>query len=351
MKRIAPRLALGVMVLSMLGGGGLLTLNSFNQFDPLRSNFDGSCEPVAGIAGPADLQIDPFTHLAFVSSRNRDAGEKGRGAIHALSIDDPLAEDAWRDRTGGVPELFAPEGVYFYSDGHVRRLFVVNAAANAIELYDVALNGDLTHLESFHERRLTNPNDVVAVGPRAFYVSNDFSVSRDSFLARIEFVTRAATGKLFYFDGGVWKVAAEDLRFASGVNVSPDGRRIYVAETSGGALKIFDREPESGLLALAETVPMDAAVDSINIDRAGTLWIAAHPKPLLLALQKGDSRSRPPSLVIRYDDMPGARGKPAEVYANDGAELSASSSAARLGSTLLIGALYEKKFLICRLAD
>lgn len=351
MKRIAPRLALGVLFLLMLGGGGLLTLNSFNQFDPVRSSFDGSCEPVAGIAGPADLQIDPFTHLAFVSSRNREAGEMARGAIHVLSIDDPLAEDAWRDRTRGVPEIFEPEGVHFYADGNVRRLFVVNAAAKSVELYDVALNGDLKHLETFHERRLTNPNDVVAVGPRSFYVSNDFSVSRDSLLVRIEFITRAATGKLFFFDGRVWKVAAEDLRFASGVNVSPDGRRVYVAETSGGALKIFDREPESGLLTLAETVPMDAAIDSINIDRAGTLWIAAHPKPLLLALQKKDSKSRPPSLVMRYDDMPGAHGRPAAVYANDGAELSASSSAARLGSTLLIGALYEKKFLICRLAD
>lgn len=349
MKRFAYRAAFGVALVLIAGGTGYVTLDSFNQFDQVQSNFDGSCAPVTGIAGPADLQIDPSTHIAFVSSRDRQAGPGARGGIYALSIDDPLAEDAWRDRTAGVPEAFEPEGIHFYSDGKVRRLFVVNSARKSIELYDVAQNGDLRHIESFHERRLTNPNDVVATGPRSFYVSNDFSVGRDSVLARVEFVTRAASGKLFYFDGVIWRVAAENLRFANGVTVSHDGRRLYVAETSGGALKIFDRDPESGNLTLAETVPMGAAVDNINIDRAGTLWIAAHPKPLLLARTARDPEARPPSMVIRYDDLPGAHGKPAEVYVNDGGELSASSAAARLGPTLLIGALYEKKFLICRL--
>jgi len=351
MKRIAPRLVLGVVVLLIAGGTGLATLDSFNQFDRVRSSFDGSCLPVTGIAGPSDMQIDPATHLAFISSYDRLSGDKARGAIYAVSIDDPLAEDAWRDRTGGVPAEFEPLGVYFYSDGAVRRLFVVNGALRSVELYDVAPNGDLTHIETFRERRLTSPNDVVAVGPREFYVSNDFRIDRESLLARIEFLTRAATGTLYYFDGMAWKIAAEDLRFANGVSISNDGRRVYVAETSGGALKIFDREPPTGRLSLAETVPMDAALDNINVDSAGTLWIGAHPKPLLVALHAGDPDIRPPSLVIRYDDLPGARGKPAEIYANDGAEISASSAAARLGSTLLIGALFEKKFLICRLPN
>lgn len=350
MKRIVRSLAFGALLVVVAGGAGFSVLDSFNQFDSVENAFDGSCAPVSGIAGPADLQIDPATRTAFIASYDRRSAEKARGGVFAVSIDDPLAADAWRDRTGGEPAEFEPVGLYFYSDGDTRRLFVANAALQSVELYDVADNGDLTHLETFRERRLTSPNDVVGVGPRAFYVSNDFNVGRHSLLVRIEFLMRAATGRLLYYDGKSWRLAAAGLRFANGVNISNDGRRFYVAETSGQALKIFDRDPASGQLTLVETVPMGAAVDNINVDRSGALWIGAHPKPLLLALDRDKSKPQPPSLVIRYDDLPGARAAPAPVYANDGGELSASSTAARLGSTLLIGALFDKKFLICRLS-
>lgn len=347
MKRIASRLGFSFALLAVAGAVGFVTLDSFNQFDEVKSSFAGSCQPVTGIPGPEDLQIDPATRTAFISSYDRRE-DTGRGGIYAISIDDPLSAE-WRDRTGGAPEEFEPLGLYFYRDAEYRRLFVANGATKSVELYDVLDNGDLVHRETFKERRLTSPNDVVAVGPRDFYVTNDFGAGRDSLLARVEFLTRARSGKLLQFNGMAWKLAAEDLRFANGVAASNDGRRIYVAETAGGALRIYDRDAANGHLTLSETVPMGVAIDNINVDRTGTLWIGAHPKPLILPLYAKNPSIKAPSLVIRYDDMPGVLGKPAEVYANDGAEISASTAAARLGSTLLIGALFEKKFLICQL--
>lgn len=347
MKRFAARLTFSLVLLAIAGAAGVWTLASFGQFTPVQTAFDGKCDPVIGIPGPEDIQIDPASRMAFISSLDRRAKD-GRGGIFVLSVDDPLA-DPWRDRTGGAPEEFEPLGLHLYAEGAIRRLFVVNTARRSVELYDVAANGDLSHLETFTERRLTSPNDVVAVGPRAFYVTNDNRTGRDTFLARFEFLSRARTGTLMHFDGMAWKIAAENLRYANGVNISNDGRRLYIAETAGGALRIYDRELSNGRLTLAATVPMGAAIDNINVDRTGSLWIAAHPKPLMLPLYARREEVKAPSLVIRYDDLPGVMREPAKIYVDDGAGISASSTAARLGPTLLIGGLYEKKFLICRL--
>ncbi len=327
------------------------TLSSFNYSGGAKADFAGACSPVTGIAGPEDLQIAPAKGLAFISSLDRRSG-KGkaeRGAIYAFSLDDPLAEDAWRDRTGGVPERFQPLGLHFYEDGETRRLFVVNAAANAVELFDVADNGDLKHIETFTERRLTSPNDVVGVGPRAFYVTNDADPGRDTPLGQLHFLIRAASGRLMHFDGTIWRLAADGLRFANGVGVSPSGERLYVAETSAAALRIYDRDPETGALRWSRTAPMPAAVDNINVEYNGSLWIGALPKPLALPRYRLDETAKAPSLVIRYDDIAGVTSPPSAVYADNGEEISGSTAAAKSGSTLLIGALFEKKFLICQL--
>ncbi|MFQ5564559.1 MAG: SMP-30/gluconolactonase/LRE family protein [Parvularculaceae bacterium] len=328
----------------------LYTLFSFNYFGRVEHAFEGSCAPVAGVAGPEDLQIDRVRRRAVISSYDRRA-EDARGAIYVFDLDDPLSAEGWRDRTGGAPKDFAPVGLSYYEDGDVRRLFVVNAAAQSVELYDVAENGDLAHLETFAERRLTSPNDVAAVGPRAFYVTNDVEGGRDGPLASLQFLARIGSGRILYFDGVAWRTAAEGLRFANGVGLSPDGARAYATETAGETLLVYDRDIDSGVLHLAETVRMNAAPDNINVDEMGVLWIAAHPKPLAIPRLRRDPKARAPSLVLRYRDAPALGAEAAAIYADEGGELSAASAAARFRETMLIGAVFEDKFLICELPD
>jgi arylesterase/paraoxonase len=240
-------------------------------------------------------------------------------------------------------------GLYLYDDGAAKRLFVVNVATSAIEVYDVGSSGDLVHLETLAERRLTSPNDIVAVGPRSFYVTNDAESGRDSLLARLQFLFRVGSGRVLYYDGIAWRAAAEGLRFANGVAVGRDGARVYVAETAGEAIRIYDRNIETGALRLAKVAPMGAAVDNIDVDRVGALWIGAHPKPLQLPAYARQPDGSAPSLVIRYEDIDGGDARPEKIYTDDGSQISASTVAARLGSTLMIGALLEKKFLICEM--
>lgn len=352
MKRIS--VLFGIAAIALVGASALVlfTLVSFNYFGRVEHNFDGSCTPVAGVAGPEDLQIDRRRRIAFISSFDRRATKKDtRGAIYVFPLDDPLSAEGWRDRTDGAPAAFVPVGLSYYEDANVRRLFVVNAAASSVELYDVKANGDLVHLETFTERRLTSPNDVAAVGPRAFYVTNDVENGRDGPLSALLFLARIGSGRILYFDGTAWRVAAEGLRFANGIALSPDGTRLYAAETSGEALRLYDRNPQNGVLRQSGIVRMKAALDNINVDESGALWIAAHPKPLVIPRIARDAQARAPSLVLRFEDAPPLGGAPRAVYSDDGGELSAATAAARFGDTMLIGALYEDKFLICRLSD
>jgi arylesterase/paraoxonase len=346
-------LALFVLgVVAALGVATYSTLRGFNHFASIESSFDGACTPVSGIAGPEDLQIDVSSRRVFISSFDRRGGgdERARGAIYVFSLDDPLAASGWRDRTGGVPDAFEPLGLYYFSDGAVRRLFVVNDTNKSIELFDVTDSGDLVHLETLSDPRLSSPNNVAAVGPREFYVTNDVEPGRDTMLGRVHFLLRAQSGAVLHYDGTFWRVAADQLRFANGVNRNADATRVYVTETAGHALKIYERDPATGALQLEETVSLSAAPDNINIDQTGALWIAAHPKPLALSGYLRDPARQSPSMVIRYDDSGNAPSHPAEVFTDDGALISASTAADRLGSKLVIGSLLEKKFLICHLA-
>jgi len=336
-----------LVLIALIGGYGYATLRSFNHFETIERSFAGKCAPVAGIAGPEDLQIDAVTGRAFISSLDRRK-EGARGAIHIFDVDDPLSDSAWRDRTGGVPADFQPLGLYFFRQGEIQRLFVVNQANNGVELFDVASDGALTHMETFTERRLTSPNDVVAVGPRAFYVTNDVRSGRDGMLASLHFIMRSASGAVFYMDGSVWRVALEGLHFANGVNISPDGLTLYVAETAANAINFYDRDADNGRLELLKSIKLAASPDNINVDEIGAVWIGALPKPLLVPRHGRNPGIAAPSEIIRISSVGGA---PEVIYRDDGGEISASTSAARIGSTLLIGSLFEKKFLICNLSS
>lgn len=323
------------------------TLRAFNHFDTVERSFAGKCEPVNGLPGPEDIQVDEKGERAFISSLDRSKSE-ARGSVHVFAINDPLDADGWRDRTGGVPEDFRPLGLYYYTDESYSRLFVVNDANSAVELFDVAENGDLTHLRTMTERRMTSPNDVVAVGPTSFFVSNDIQAGRSGSVGTFLFLTRAAAGSILYSDGSAWRVAAEGLHFANGVAVSPDQNTLYVAETLGGAVQIFDRPGGGRLQNVGAFRVGEASPDNINVDESGHLWVGAIPKILsMLSLRSGGDATAP-SQIIRIDPVAGTMDP---IYRDDGGEISGATSAARLGDKLLIGAVYGETFLICDLAN
>jgi len=335
-----------ILVFIILTGVVTTIFYSFNGFDQVDDSFGVACAQVAGLAGPEDIQVDKVRGRAFISSLDRrDAN--ARGGIHLFDPLNPLTSAGWRDLTMGTPENFQPLGMDYYRDDEVERLFVVNQANAAVEMFGVAADGGLIHLETFSNARMTSPNNVVAVGRRSFYVTNDVKPGRMSWLAEAHFTFRIPSGEVIFMDGIDWRVVADGLRFANGLALSAEGDRLYVSETAGGAVRVFKRDIKTGDLASDDKIRLDFSPDNLTIDEAGDLWIAGLPKPLTLPHHRADSSALAPSEILRYRDGEGAKTS----YRDDGSMLSAASVAARFGEKVLIGAIYEEKFLICDLPE
>ena len=332
------------ILLLLTAAGGLGVLYSFNHFSEISPVSPGRCTPLSGIAGPSDIRTDPLRNLAFVTSQDRRAPD-ARGGIHVFDLSDPLSQNGWRDRTMGVPHDFEPLGLDYFEDDEVRRLFVVNGANNAVEMFDVDDDNDLVHVATFSERRLTSPNSVSAVGRRSFYVTNDVRAGRDSLVGKAQFLFRGRTGDVFFVDGAAWRLVASGLRFANGVDVSPEGDKLVVAESSAGQIRVFDRDPETNAVRFDRVIKMKAAPDNLTFDRFGDLWVGAMPKPLAAPRLAIDEGALAPSEVSQ---VKGLRDVTA-VFRSDGEDISASTIGARAGDKLLIGAAYDDKFLLCEL--
>jgi arylesterase / paraoxonase len=131
--------------------------------------------------------------------------------------------------------------------------------------------------------------------------------------------------------------------------MSPDGARIYVAETSGNRISVFARNAASGDLSFVEHLELGSAADNINVDADGSVWIAAHAKVLALGMHFGDASRRAPTQLFRY--LPGAKGdaRLTEVYLDSGEAISAGSVGAAFNKQLLIGSITDRKILRCQL--
>jgi arylesterase / paraoxonase len=348
-----------------LGGGlilaaGLVGYSAWrlNIFQPLEPGPVIICEAVVGVAGPEDMEANASGDLVYVSSldrqlqlknRHTDDGEV-RGVIMGFDMEDPLLSSNWRDRTGGLPLQFEPLGISLYEAGDYRRLFVINGHDNSVLLYDIADNGDLLLVERFTEPRLTSPNDIIAIGPREFYVSNDLAVGRNSLLGQAQFLVGWGGGEIYYFDGNSWGRAASGLKFANGLAITNESKRLIVAETAGKALSLYDRDPDNGILTLVRRVPLETFPDNFSWREDGSLIIGAHPKPFTLSAHIAIPLSqKAPSqiMALRFDDSGDIVGDPVLLYQNDGSELSAATVAVRINNRTIIGALMDNKFLLC----
>ena len=65
-------------------------------------------------------------------------------------------------------------------------------------------------------------NDVVAVGPESFYITN-WIYSRNYILSRLEvFIAQLQWSSLLYYDEGKTRTVADGFIMANGVSISPD---------------------------------------------------------------------------------------------------------------------------------
>jgi arylesterase/paraoxonase len=349
---MTKRILIGLAILAgLIAGWGIYLYWVAGQFKFIEPHFSGTCKVVGGVIGPEDITIHPRTGIAYVSACDRRAvqgGRPGSGAIYAYDLNAVNAEPV--NLTPDADPDFRPHGIGLFAGDEGRDvLFVINhqGGEHRIEVFDLQ-DGDLTQRKVLTSSMLVSPNDVVGVGPEAFYVTNDHRYP-SGWRRTLEDYLRLRRSNVLFYDGSGFVEAASGIGYANGINVSPDGRLLYVCSITEGALHVYDRDPRSGSLEHREEIVLHTGADNIEVDAEGGLWIGAHPQLLTAARHFKDPRALSPSQVLHLTPRAGGGYEVQEVYLDTGEQISASTVAAVRGNRLLIGAVFEPKFLDCRM--
>ncbi len=317
----------------------------------LEPQMAGSCTIVPGVNGPEDHTIDPETGIVYLSGYDRRAVAKGEaltpGAIWSYDLNDPQAVPV--NITPDADTGFLPHGLSLYigADG-ARRLFVINHgnAQQAVDIFDVTPTG-LVKVTTVTGDLLRTPNDLVAVSPESFYFSNDHRYLMTDLLRPLEDYLGLPLTDVGYFDGEAFSVAASSVAGANGVNVSADGKTLYLSAARGSALHVYDRDIQSAALTYRSTIELPGLPDNIELLPDGTLLVALHPKALALLAHFADEEMKAPSNIVHVDPTTGSV---ETVFMSLGEDISAASTGARYGDRLIIGAIFDNKFLDCNLS-
>jgi len=327
-------------------------LGSLGVFKTIEPHFAGECTPITGVVGPEDITIHPETKVAYISAsdwRAATQGQPAKGAIYAYDMKSQTPQ--LLNLTPGASPYFHPHGISLLHDKNGQdALFVVNhqKGKNSIEIYDLK-GGRLSHRKTISDPMLISPNDLVAVGRDRFYVSNDHRFGA-GIMQRLEDFLQLKLSGVVYYNGSRFIEAASGIGYANGINVSADGKILYLCSVTEGVLHIYNRNIASGKLTPRQEIDLGTGVDNIEMDPAGGLWIGAHAQ-LYKFLQHAKNASKlSPSQVLHLIPLADGSYDIQEVYLNKGEEISASSVAAVYDKRLLIGAVFDPKFLDCKMA-
>ncbi len=345
-------LLITLLILILLSVGWVVELLwSAGQFKKIDSHFIGECNPVAGLIGPEDITIHPKTGIAYISACDRRAvssGKPGKGGIFAYDLN--TAEPKLINLTPDADPDFQPHGISLYSEEGGRAvLFSVNhqGGKHKIEIYDLK-NGQLYHTKTLSDPTLVSPNDLVAVGPDKFYVTNDHRYASGIKRTMEEYLKLRLSNVLFY-TGSKFIEAASGIGYANGINLSTDGRILYLCAVTERSLYVYDRNTTTNKISYREKIKLNTGVDNIEIDNAGSLWIGAHPKLLSFVKHSKDHTQISPSQILHLVPRSDGGYEITEMYLNTGEEISGSSVCAVGNNRMLIGSVFDPKFLDCQI--
>lgn len=343
MKTLRRTVAVLLAVLVLTALRTLYLSGTFTSLSPINT---GKEQQIKGMIGAEDIAIDPASGLALVSSDDRRktrAGMPVRGAIYQLDFQAKLARIRNLSEAS-APADFHPHGISLFTDpgDSSKWLFVVNhtQAGPRVERFQYQGDTALVHVESIQHEAIKSPNDLVADSRYSFYFTNDHD--EEGGVSTWKDFLVIGTGQVGYFDGKKAEILAKGIRYANGINLSPDGKRLYVAACTDRSVLVFQRSPFRQI----QKIKCGTAVDNLEWDEDGNLWAGAHPKMLAFLGHAQDPGKRSPSQVLRIDLSDPQVPRVETRYLNLGDPLSGSSVAAFYKGTLLIGGVFDDGVLL-----
>jgi len=356
-----------LVILSVYTG---VRFKSLGAFVEVKDRFEGICKVVAEVPGPEALQLDREEGILYFISNNPCTGPNPRGGIYFLKLDNPnaLAHQFKFDQ----PKDFHPHGLSFLRDrgpkptpsgvafdictkatarDHQGKkyLFTNNHredGSHTVEIFMVTGAGELSHEITISGTELTSPNDLVAVGSRQFYVTND-GRSHDGTIRSIDTFLGRKTGNVMFYNGTEFIKVVDNLYFPNGIAFNRGSNQLFVSETLSGMLKMYQIADE-GSLEHVDNFFIGIGIDNINIDELGQLWVALHPNLWALSNHMKNTNKLSPAQVYKVNYR--SKGKKL-IYKETGALLSGVSAAISYNDDLYLGAVCDRKLVRLRTKD
>ncbi|XP_070532142.1 serum paraoxonase/arylesterase 1-like isoform X1 [Ptychodera flava] len=351
------------VVLCMVAAHVLNTLYLLGYFKTIYKHYPGHCRVVPGVdLGSEDVTVTS-DGLAFISSGLRGFGNKSdpltqppllKGRIFLFDFNHPeknaveIALEGDFDR-----ENFYPLGISLYEDSTTgeKKLFVINnhiSNENRVEIFRFdERTSSLHHLKTIIGETLYSLNDLVAVGPETFYYINYMYFTKQTPLAfKLETYSGLAWGTIGLYSEGKDMIISSGYRIPVGINVSPDGRHLYVSTSLTGELVIFERGKDDSITEI-KRVSLHTSPDNIEVDReTGDLWIGCIPS-LHLHMAHLENYANPGTsqvLRLRFGDQnsPFENIDVREVLMDDGSLIKGSSVASYYDNKMLVGTVVHK---------
>lgn len=318
-------------------------------FASLDSRLVDQCAKINVFPGTEDVTIDPGASLAFVSGADRRAafaGSSVRGGIFTIDLAD---DNTVRRVSPDAPADFQPHGISLWrGENGEKRLFVVNhpASGHTVEIFDISETGDLAHIETVSFDAMHSPNDVLAVGPRQFYATNDHGFD-GGIMGTLEAYLALPFSSVVYYDGVQGREIEKGLVYANGVNISADGSTVYVAELLKRRIAAFSRDAETGEITRQRNYKVNTSPDNIEVAGDGALWTGGHSKIFDFLKHAENPSAIAPSHVVRIDPQ---TGDAEDIFIDTRGVINASSVGAVWDDILIVGAVFDGHVMICPLS-
>ena len=221
--------------------------------------------------GPARAEVQIFSPDGFTGGIEGPACDRD-GNLYCVGFRDArtvarVAADGRAEAFVTLPEGSAGNGIRFSRDGTA--MFVADYTGHNVLRVDSATRAVTVFA---HDDRMSQPNDLAIAPDGTLYASDpDWA---------------AKTGRVWRIDrDGRTHVAAADLGTTNGIEVSPDGRKLYANESVQRRIWVFDIAADRTLSNRRKFAEFpDHGFDGMRCAADGTLYCTRHGKGTVVVL-------------------------------------------------------------------